>query len=667
MATSSAMSTSNQFVKYTITITQNSQSIANNTSNVTVSVRFYRTNTGYETYGNGTVYCKIDGTTYSASVTPSQGITNSGIVLFTKTLDISHNSDGSKTLTCSAWISHNAPLTSSEQNYSQALTTIPRKSTLSVANGTLGSAHTLTVTRQSSSFTHTIKYECGDYNGYICEKSSTTSISWTPPLEFSNGAPSSTSVHISFSIETFNGATSLGLNHYSIISDIPSTVIPTVSFNVSDEMGYDSTYGDYVQSRSKFKIEITASGIYNSIIKSYKTTVDGSTFAASSFTTELIKNSGTLTINVSVTDSRGRSATVSKTVTVLAYSSPKLTGFTVKRSDSNGGSTSSGAYLTVIFNSSITSLSSKNTATYNIKYKKKSDSTYTTATLSSYSNNYAVSNGTYTFAADKSSSYDVILEATDAFYTTTQSASGPTTSVLFSALRKGLGWAFGKVAEVENALEIAFDTYITKNLNVTGNTLISGNSTVTGTSTVENTAYFNANIYDQYNTRMMNGLAIHTGSGSDAVDPNTTIEHLILTDVNVPISGFAYVHTMFYSNKTNTSNRAQIAIPYSKADSIYHRYYYDGSWSAWKSSAYVGAQKVLWSGGHYMNEYQTATLSESISSQNNGIVLVFSAYDNEAQNYDFVTYFVPKYHVSAHNYSNVQVPLFGDNFWKNSD
>ena len=123
---------------------------------------------------------------------------------------------------------------------------------------------------------------------------------------------------------------------------------------------------------------------------------------------------------------------------------------------------------------------------------------------------------------------------------------------------------------------------------------------------------------------------------------------------------------MFYSNKTNTSNRAQIAIPYSKADSIYHRYYYDGSWSAWKSSAYVGAQKVLWSGGHYMNEYQTATLSESISSQNNGIVLVFSAYDNEAQNYDFVTYFVPKYHVSAHNYSNVQVPLFGDNFWKNS-
>ena len=76
MATSAALSTSNEYVKYTITVTQNSQSIENNTSNVTVSVRFYRTNTGYTTYGTGTVYCKINGTTYSASVTPDDKITD---------------------------------------------------------------------------------------------------------------------------------------------------------------------------------------------------------------------------------------------------------------------------------------------------------------------------------------------------------------------------------------------------------------------------------------------------------------------------------------------------------------------------------------------------------------------------------------------------------------
>ena len=126
MGKSGALSTSNQYVKYTIEIIENSQSIPNNTSNVTVKVRFYRTNTGYETYGTGTVYCKINGTQYSASVSSSQKITNSGIVLFSKTLTIAHGTDGKKTLTCSAWINLNTPLTSNEQSYSQALSTIPR-------------------------------------------------------------------------------------------------------------------------------------------------------------------------------------------------------------------------------------------------------------------------------------------------------------------------------------------------------------------------------------------------------------------------------------------------------------------------------------------------------------------------------------------------------------
>ena len=96
--TSGAMSTSNTHVKYTISIVENSTNVSNNTSNVTVSVRFYRTNTGYTTFGTGTVYCTINGTTYSAAVTPSQKITNSGIVLFSKTLDIGHDSDGSKNI-----------------------------------------------------------------------------------------------------------------------------------------------------------------------------------------------------------------------------------------------------------------------------------------------------------------------------------------------------------------------------------------------------------------------------------------------------------------------------------------------------------------------------------------------------------------------------------------
>lgn len=62
------------------------------------------------------------------------------------------------------------------------------------------------------------------------------------------------------------------------------------------------------------------------------------------------------------------------------------------------------------------------------------------------------------------------------------------------------------------------------------------------------------------------------------------------------------------------------------------------------------ANKVLWSGGWYMISGHTATLSESISSQANGIVLVFSRYSSStAQDYNFNTIFVPKSQVANHS------------------
>jgi hypothetical protein len=194
MATSAALNTSNTRVKYTISIKQNSQNVSGNYSNVTVSVRFYRTNTGYTTYGTGTVYCKINGTTYTSDVTPSQKITSSGIVLFSKTLNINHNSDGTKRLTCSAWIKHNAPLTSSEQSYSQTLTTIPRatKHTISPSTVDLGKSIAISLPRASSSFTHKLTWTFGSKSGTI-STSATTSSSFTPSLSLAGEIPNSVS------------------------------------------------------------------------------------------------------------------------------------------------------------------------------------------------------------------------------------------------------------------------------------------------------------------------------------------------------------------------------------------------------------------------------------------------------------------------------------------
>ena len=96
--------TSNKYIKYRIEVIVNSQNTENNTSNITVRVWFFRTNQGYSTYGSGTCYCNINSESYSQSITPSQRITSSPIVLFEKSATISHENDGTKSLWVSAYI-----------------------------------------------------------------------------------------------------------------------------------------------------------------------------------------------------------------------------------------------------------------------------------------------------------------------------------------------------------------------------------------------------------------------------------------------------------------------------------------------------------------------------------------------------------------------------------
>ena len=56
-----------------------------------------------------------------------------------------------------------------------------------------------------------------------------------------------------------------------------------------------------------------------------------------------------------------------------------------------------------------------------------------------------------------------------------------------------------------------------------------------------------------------------------------------------------------------------------------------------------GDNKILWSGASHMNGSQTAYLSDNVSNQPNGIVLVFSLYrDGAAANASFNTHFVSK-------------------------
>ena len=325
MGTSSTFSTSNTHVKYNITINQNSQNVSNNCSNVTVYVRFWRDNSGYTTYGSGTCYCKINGTTYSRAVFSSQKITSSGINLFSKTLDIYHNNDGTKTLTCSAWISMDTPLSSSEGWYSQTLSTIPRASNPSLSSSSIimGDSITVYTNRASSNFTHVLYYQIGSGGWNTIATEIGTSKSWTVPLSLANSTPNSTSLNVKLWLETYNGSTYIGLNSTSFIANVPSNIVPTInSVNLSEAVSeIYAQFGAYVQGKSKISGSISASGSYSSTIKSYSISINGASYTSSSFTTGFLTTSGSNTCSVTVKDSRGRTKSQSVNFNLIAYAS----------------------------------------------------------------------------------------------------------------------------------------------------------------------------------------------------------------------------------------------------------------------------------------------------------------------------------------------------------
>lgn len=471
MGTSSTFSTSNSHVKYNIKINQNWQSVEGNYSNVSVWVDFWRDNS-YTTYGSGTCYCKINGTTYSASISPSQKITNSGITLFSQTLNIEHNSDGSKNLSVSSWISMDTPLTSNEQGFSENLTTIPRATTPSISPSevTMGNSITISMPRASSSFTHTLTYGYGNLNGIIGTNLG-TSQTWQVPLSFANQIPNATSGWGTITCQTYSGNTLIGTKSVNFTANVPSSVVPTISSVTLSEntSGIASKFGCYVQGKSTIKGIVSASGAYSSTIKKYEIKINGQAFSQSNFTTNPLTGSGTCTVKI--TDSRNRTANQSLSYSVTSYANPTINNFTVVRCNQDGTESDEGAYAKCTLKSTISSVNNKNDKNFQLFYRKLTDSNYTTINLSN--NSYSYDN-TQIIVADINSEYEFIFKVTDYFSTVQKSLNLGTAFTLVDYNASGRSVAFGRVSTATSSqkkLQIKLDTEIEGTLKINNKTV----------------------------------------------------------------------------------------------------------------------------------------------------------------------------------------------------
>ena len=369
-------------------------------------------------------------------------------------VSVAHNSDGSKSTSIS--VSAKAYNGSSQLKWSVsgsktvALTTIPRASSLEVSNGTLGVEQTLKVTRASTSFSHTITYKCGVASGTICEKSTSESIKFTPPIDLAAQNTTGTTMTI-----TYTGNTAVGSVAVPVTLTIPASVKPGCNLSFMDETGYADRFGGYVQGQSKLLIALVGEPAYGSPIASYKTTISGTTYTKQKFTTDVLSKSGEQTISATVTDKRERTSDPeTATIDVLPYSPPRITAFSVHRCNEDGTENNTGSFAKVTYSFEITSLSNKNTKTATLRYKKSADSQYVPVVLDSA---YSVKDGVYIFAADDGSSYDIYLEVADTFTSSQRGTSVSTADVIMHFRADGKGMGLGKVSEKSNTLDMGWD------------------------------------------------------------------------------------------------------------------------------------------------------------------------------------------------------------------
>lgn len=438
----------------TLSWTLSSQSIEKNTSTIAWTLQGSGSASGY--VKSGGFKAVINGTTVYSTSTDNRIELRNGTVVASGSTTIAHNADGTKSfsLSCEAGIYSYA--VSATASGTHTLTTIPRASTVSATSVDMGSASSITITRASSSFTHTLTYSFGSATGTIATKTTSTSVSWTPPLTLANQIPNAVSGKCTITCKTYNGTTEVGSKNCTMTLTVPSTVKPTITSLTAARVDgtVPSAWGIYVQSKSKATLTINgAAGAYGSTISSYSITGGGYSSTASSFTTGFLNTSGSITFTASVTDSRGRvSANATVTITVVAYSAPSFSKYISQRCNSAGTAADNGTYIKSTVNFSYASCSSKNTITTATYYKKTTDTSWTNA-------NKTFTSGTaFTFGGGNisaESSYEVKFTLKDAFATIEVTDTLSTASVVMDFKSGGLGVAVGKVSETDRCFEVS--------------------------------------------------------------------------------------------------------------------------------------------------------------------------------------------------------------------
>lgn len=640
---------------YTLRVewTTNSQSIGSNTSTVQVNAYLisgggsYTINSSVEK----TVRLKIDGTTYTKSATNLASLSGSEKkLLFSKTVTIKHSADGTKSLALACEFDIEVTLGGTYYGTVKApasgtatatLDAIPRATT-PTTSGTLnvGSAITINTPRASSAFTHTVQYSLNNSTWTTIATNVGTSTAWTLPTALATAKPGAKSGTVYIRCITYNGDTNLGnvviSRTYYITSNYAA---PTVALTASQKN--DANISSYIRGRSSVTLKATATLKHGAKAAKFVFTYGGTTktvtttSSTASVTFALPENAAaSYAYSVTLTDSRGFTASANGTLTTVSYTAPIITSLTVTRGNYNGSTfteNKAGKSLRIVAKGNVANLSNSNAKKYKIDYKVDGASEYTELVAETNASDYAVSVTHYTDALfDENKAYVVRFILKDSFQSVIRPANVSTQLVMLNFSADGQRMGIGKVAGNE-PLSFGFETKFLEPVY----------GTVMGLSYLPSIPS-NSDL----NTYLsIGGYAVNSNAAAETIS-NMPIQKAGRLEIFETTGRKPYASTYQYLRQKFT--------PYSLTYPTYERDVVQSGASTWSYGDWIPTTmqahepKVLWSGAWYMTSGHSVVLAEKVSEQVTGICLVFSRITNgTAENSNFNSFFVSKYLVEA--------------------
>ena len=394
---------------FEIEVTETSYSIDNNSSNVkwklTISGSGGEWNDSYlKATVNGTVvYNQTKG--WQTGEFPAKDGSVEGTIY-----GIQHDNEGKKTISF-AMEGYSFYYTVISTDGTLVLTTIPRQSTITATRAYIGETSQLTITKNKDDYIHTIEYSFGNLGGYILAdgtttstavKISATSIGFTIPSTWYQQIPNDSSGTCTLTITTYNGDVQIGSAATTtfVVEVDEAASKPTISATATDanQSTIDLTGDSNILIRGHSIVSLVWNTTARNSASISSVTVNGITVSTSPYTFILDSNA----IVIQSTDSRGFITTYSPTFTLKDYLSPNYS-INVSRVSPTS------SYANLSFNGTWFNDSfgdENNELSIIWKYKKTTDSTWTTGGTLTPGTDYTISNNNF-WSGTSSSSSDI--------------------------------------------------------------------------------------------------------------------------------------------------------------------------------------------------------------------------------------------------------------------